>query len=469
MFAAEATRPSLADLLSRWLYLGGILVAGGTALFRLLVFRVGARRSAQTFMLSLSAAALGGSWLLHLAHAGDTRFARVTTVSVVIAAGGAAVAAVSTRYPRLLVAAGAASLALLVAPSLAGHALDPNGARVFSVAADLVHVVAAAFWIGGVVQLALLLRAGEDTGPVRRFSRLALPAVVLIALAGGGRALVELSAVSQLWSTGYGQTIVFKSALLAVLLVLAWLSRGRLDSAARMLRSVSTEVALLAVVVGAVALLTALRPGRDEAAARLNAIAPVEAARPALPPRGSVVLARESRELAVALAVRPGTAARAHGDDHRADGARSRRPRRRARRRARTQRRLERRRRAAGTAATRRRSPSPIRRGSPSTSPAEAGSARSPSRSPARGLRRAGSTFLRRASRTFRALDSAVFLERLASGPRRSILTTWKLEAPNRVEYAIHGGAGGIVIGSTRWDRVARRRRLEVLGGDAAP
>ena len=220
--------------------------------------------------------------------------------------GGAAVAAVSTRYPRLLVVAGAASLALLVAPSLAGHALDPNGARIFSFAADLVHVVAAAFWIGGLVQLALLLRAGEDTGPVRRFSRLALPAVVLIALAGGGRALVELSAVSQLWSTGYGQTIVFKSALLRRARRPGVAQPGTARLRARMLRSASTEVALLAVVVGAVALLTALRPGRDEAAARPKPIVPVEAARPALPPRGSVVLARESRELAVALAVRPG-------------------------------------------------------------------------------------------------------------------------------------------------------------------
>ena len=68
---------------------------------------------------------------------------------------------------------------------------------------------------------------------------------------------------------------------------------------------------------------------------------------------------------------------------------------------------------------------------------------------------RPGGVFLRRATRAFLALRSVVYLEHLASGPRHAIDTTWKLVAPNRVEYAIRGGAGGIVIGGTRWDRPA--------------
>jgi hypothetical protein len=44
-------------------------------------------------------------------------------------------------------------------------------------------------------------------------------------------------------------------------------------------------------------------------------------------------------------------------------------------------------------------------------------------------------------------------VEHLASRPGNAIDTTWKLVAPDRVEYAIRGGAGGIVIGRTRWDR----------------
>jgi hypothetical protein len=66
-----------------------------------------------------------------------------------------------------------------------------------------------------------------------------------------------------------------------------------------------------------------------------------------------------------------------------------------------------------------------------------------------------GTRFLRRATRAFGALRSVRFLEHLESRPGNAIETTWKLVAPNRLEYAIRGGAGGIVIGGTRWDRPA--------------
>ena len=85
----------------------------------------------------------------------------------------------------------------------------------------------------------------------------------MIAVSGLGRALVKLTGVTQLWSTGYGRAILLKSALLVALIVVGWLSRRRLGSATRLLRSASTELVLLALVIGAVAVLTALRPGRD--------------------------------------------------------------------------------------------------------------------------------------------------------------------------------------------------------------
>jgi hypothetical protein len=64
-----------------------------------------------------------------------------------------------------------------------------------------------------------------------------------------------------------------------------------------------------------------------------------------------------------------------------------------------------------------------------------------------------GGQFLDRATRAFRHLRSVVLLERLASGPGHSIFTTWKLAAPDRLEYEIKGGPAGIVIGTRRWDR----------------
>lgn len=57
-----------------------------------------------------------------------------------------------------------------------------------------------------------------------------------------------------------------------------------------------------------------------------------------------------------------------------------------------------------------------------------------------------------RATRAFRALRSVTYVERLASSPRNKIVSTFTLEAPDRVQYRIHGGSSAIVIGTRRWD-----------------
>ncbi|MDX6449476.1 MAG: hypothetical protein QOD08_1939 [Gaiellaceae bacterium] len=67
-----------------------------------------------------------------------------------------------------------------------------------------------------------------------------------------------------------------------------------------------------------------------------------------------------------------------------------------------------------------------------------------------------GSRFLGRATRAFRRRRSVLFRESLSGGLGHSVLTTWKLAAPDRIEYRIQGGAAGIVIGTRRWDRSNR-------------
>jgi copper transport protein len=451
---AESGRPSGGNVFARWLFLGGILVAGGIALFRLLVSRAGARQAAASSVFALVAVVLGGLWLLLTTHSGATRFGHGTSAAVAVAAAGALAAALWRTDPRWEVLARGASLALLAAPTFAGHAFRAAGERPLSVAADLLHVAAAAFWVGGLLHLSLLLRSGEDSGAARRFSRLALPAVLLIALTGLGRALVELTGVSQLWSTGYGRAILAKSTLLVFLIVLAWLSRRRLGAPTRLLRSVRTEIAVLALVIGAVAVLTALRPGRDASAKPPTPVAVAEVAPAPASPRGSVTFARQSRELAVALAVRPARplilVATIIGQSGRGvDG-------------------LNVRLRAANAA---REASGPARTCGhgcytaslrflrPAAFDVDIGGA-GRFRSVSFAVVGAwppppGTSFLRRATRAFRGLRSVVYREHLASGPGHAVQTTWKLVAPDRVEYAIRGGAGGIVIGGTRWDRAA--------------
>jgi copper transport protein len=468
---AASTRPGAADVAARWLYLGGILLAGGGALFYLFVARVRRRALASTTAVALGVVVVGGAWLLHAAHGGATRFDHVTELAVLVAAAGALVAALSRPYPRLLPLALAASLALLVAPTLAGHALRAWGGRPLSVVADLVHVVAAAFWTGGLLQLALLLRGGPDERAVRRFSLLALPAVVLIAVSGLVRALVELTTVSQLWTTGYGRALLVKTLLLCVLVVLGWYGRRVLTDRGRLRRSVALELALLALVVVAVALLTALRPGRD--AATPAASGAREVGRAPAPPSHAVVFADEAGKLAVGLAVRPGaplrlTATILGQSGYGVDG-------------------LDVQLSAGNAARTVSALAQPCGHGCYSAALGLGSPRRFAVTISGDGAPRmlafpvatswpppSGAAFLNGATRAFGRLRSVVYREHLASDPAHAITSTWKLVAPDRVEYAVDDGSQGIVIGRRRWDRSApgepwTRSTSVVLSQPSAP
>ncbi len=59
-----------------------------------------------------------------------------------------------------------------------------------------------------------------------------------------------------------------------------------------------------------------------------------------------------------------------------------------------------------------------------------------------------------RSAAAFRRLKSVEYIERLASSPRNRIVSHFTLERPDRLLYQIRGGADGIVIGTSRWDRV---------------
>jgi hypothetical protein len=177
-----------------------------------------------------------------------------------------------------------------------------------------------------------------------------------------------------------------------------------------------------------------------------------EAPRAVLPPRGTVVLGRQSRELAVALAVRPGTPLRLTATiiDGQGGGVSG----------------LDVELIAGKTTSGASNPARPCGRGCytatlPVHEPTRfavnirgAGAFRSVSFPlPGRWAPTPGGAFLSRATRTFRALRSVLFVERLSSGLGRRLVTTWKLEAPNKLEYSILDGAGGIVIGGKRWDR----------------
>ena len=161
-----------------------------------------------------------------------TRFGRqfgrgidVTAVFTILVALAYATVGVSRRLTAVLaVPAAIAGAWALAAPGISGHAGDP-GRGPLVIGLDALHVAAAAIWIGGLVQLAVVtphatrglaqpLRDATRARIAGRFSRMAVAAVAVLAVTGGLRALWELSSVSQIWTTSYGRTLLAKTLLL---------------------------------------------------------------------------------------------------------------------------------------------------------------------------------------------------------------------------------------------------------------
>ena len=74
---------------------------------------------------------------------------------------------------------------------------------------------------------------------------------------------------------------------------------------------------------------------------------------------------------------------------------------------------------------------------------------------------RSGTAILAQANRVFRRLRTLVYVESLRSEPRGGILTTWKMAAPSTLSYQIRGGASAVVIGRRRWDQARPGGRWE--------
>lgn len=192
----------------------------------------------------------------------------------------------SQRWVAVPLALGLAYLALT--PALAGHP-STEGPRGLFFPADVLHVLAASVWVGGVACLLLALPAATRSlpGPRRaemlvavlaRFSPLALASVAAIALTGALQAYLDVRSLSGLLDSTYGALVLAKTGLLAILIVLGRLHRARLIPALRgrvdrgsapgepgvaTRRTLRGELALMLGVLGVTAALVSYTPPVD--------------------------------------------------------------------------------------------------------------------------------------------------------------------------------------------------------------
>jgi copper transport protein len=188
------------------------------------------------------------------------------------------------------VALGLGAIFLATTPALSGHASVQSPTGVFF-PLDVVHVLAASVWVGGVACLLLALPAATRRleGPERsrlltatlvRFSPLALGCVLAIAATGTAQAYIDVRSIDGLLDTTYGALILVKTGLLLALIGLGWLNRERVIPALKRIvelgsspggagvvarRTLRTELALMLVVFGVTAALVSYTPPIDAA------------------------------------------------------------------------------------------------------------------------------------------------------------------------------------------------------------
>jgi copper transport protein len=178
-------------------------------------------------------------WLLLgalLAAARATRRAPIPLLRpVTLGADGLALDRAPPGWALGLAALGAAYLA--ITPALSGHPSVQSPVWAFF-PSDVVHVLAASMWVGGIACLLLALPAAtrllEPADRSRlllatlvRFSPLALAAVITIAVTGVLQAYIDVRSLHALLHTTYGALILVKTGLLSALICLGWVNRER--------------------------------------------------------------------------------------------------------------------------------------------------------------------------------------------------------------------------------------------------
>ncbi len=214
----------------------------------------------------------------------ETQFGLVSKARLVLAVILAACLAYD-RFPQARWLALGSALGFIAAIAWTGHAGSTLGELGnLHLTADALHLIAAAGWFGGLVPLGLLLAAARRhqasawgslaRDAARRFSTLGIVSVGTLLLTGIVNAWILVGSIHALVVTGYGQLLLLKLVVFAIMLGFAAINRfwltpqlafssenePRLEALRQLTRNSVTEIALGLTIFAIVGVLGTLHP-----------------------------------------------------------------------------------------------------------------------------------------------------------------------------------------------------------------
>ncbi|MEZ5970392.1 MAG: CopD family protein [Hyphomonadaceae bacterium] len=186
-----------------------------------------------------------------------TSIGRIWMVQIVVGVVSVALASRRRRDTRI----SALATINICGFALAGHANAISGW--LGAAVQAVHLLAAGAWIGGLVALLFALREQPSAASVRRFSRVGIICVVLLAVSGACMLFINTGAWLPITYMAYGKLAAVKITLFAVALALAVFNRFYATTRGAwslLIRAIGAELGILALILGAAVTLASLEP-----------------------------------------------------------------------------------------------------------------------------------------------------------------------------------------------------------------
>jgi len=214
-----------------------------------------------------------------------TQFGLVSEIRAGLAIVLAACLVAQGRFPLAERIALATALGLAAAIAWTGHAASTPGVEGnLHLAADALHVLAAAAWIGGLVSLVLLLAVISKIPPMpgaalaqdvaQRFSTLGMLSVAILVLSGTVNSWILVRSFDGLFADEYGRLLILKLIIFAFMLAFAAVNRfwltprlavssantGQSEALRQLTRNSAIEIALGLAIFAVVGLLGTLHP-----------------------------------------------------------------------------------------------------------------------------------------------------------------------------------------------------------------